>query len=742
GILNNFPNAVFDSDKFCEISYPLQNIQYKDYAESVMINPSILGFSIVSKITQLDENITPYSERVQKIAQNSFDKKESVRPQPYWTFSDYIRILLRYKYGKLQPEDSYKKNKTHPDNTVQIYIENIKTTEFHLDDKKFNLLIHSGFNAARLWHEKFRNPKDFYSGTFHSVSKNLKLTTALDKKEAFYLDKLTHYFSEWMEELTKFKHLPEHELKHCISVQYTSFVVRQFFQKILNKFDENEGYEIITSAWYKSADQAEFKNQALKNFRSSINFFIYPNLLLSKLKQLLEDESSCELFQTLVQGHPQHVLNFIQNDENSLLNLVITKKIKLLPFLFGQIKQCCEQLASSPCANSYFNIVNALPKYPLLFEANVSNCEAIQICIDAGCDPCYKQKNGKTAIHHAIDIGNLSAFLLYVEYIRNYKIDLHTIRYGFHQIPLWHYIVDSPNGSILNSLLEEKHYSSLQYLYVNTQSDNAGVSFLEKLAQKGVYAWRVGMDNFSNSSQLTFTEIKKHVVIKKSHYFEGLAKLRRNILESDDIEWRLKKLRMQDLLALMDPVFLTEQDENFRLNIKIFYTIAQMLLREAGFQNSINLLELTSNGQNIDCNIAVSQPFLKAFPIQKSLSYIAQWGSAEDFYKKIIKYRANLIDIKQITSTPESASEKSPFHFLIDHKRLDIFKFLKERFEKQERKLYFDDLFDLSSERNLWDYAQEQAPELACYLLEYTRNEYFNQFKIVELTTRVNHLKL
>lgn len=785
GLLNNFPVEVFDDNAYCERHYKLQFIRYKHQATPYAINPCTMGFSLVSHVDQLDPEITPFTPRLVELTKiNGQEGQEAphIKPEHKWSNWDIIKGGLLYKYGQLAPEDSERKYKTHPENIIQIYVEEVDTTEFNLSEEKATRLIASGKHAFHLWYKKFRAPNDYYKGDY---IEKLKLTDEEHQLKAqdpklFYITKTAKHIQALFDELSRY---PTADIEDVATNARVVFLCARIFYdmyKKLNKFEDLN--ESIKLAFNMASNNHQKHREQLSKDRVHLNGCIDEDKVFAKLQTLLvQSRQNPQAFKDYLRAQVAKGLYFCFEHEQGLFGLAAQFNENMIPFLIGYAKQKIEHYTQlgKPPERPYTQMLNDITTQPVLMCANLNqNVKAISLCLELGLDPLKRFPGAKTAVHHAVDIGHVKALCVYLDYFMQHRIPLDKIRFGYNRQPLVHYIINHQEEDFVQALIKEGHGKYFEFLMVDFPMDSAKVSVFEQMSMKhSITFWAAMVQKYAISPksyqytkcQINFQDkinahIKRLEVIAESLYIE-------NFLSPD----KLQGNAADDLLALLDV-----PDEKNLILIAIhahwngFVTKYFDILNKNGYEAELkyfigsklcgkSLLEhaMDANNQDMRRILSIEQgvyikqedDHLQIIPTrQQSMQilqshrfhHLAKTGDALTFIrtlKDMVAHGPSFIG--RMISVLDFA-QKTPLHYIIDAGRYDMLERLNIFLRSNQ--LGLQDIFNLNQKfgkMTILEYAKSKDSRIHQSLLEMVKKTTPNsEPNIAELCDTLDKCKL
>jgi Patatin-like phospholipase len=561
GVVNNFPVGIFDHNMYCEPHYKLQFIRYRDNATPYAVNPCTMGFSLISHLAQLNQKITPLSARLKSLIGDEAVTPVVVTPPPLvatnptWGHWDIIRLAIIYKFGRLEPEDSERKYRTHPENIIQIYAEEVDTTEFDLADDKCERLIDSGRHAFNLWYDYFRNVQEHYTGDYVIKLPMRPEQEQLKERDpiAFHTQKAARHLQALFEELARYPEASADEIRANLRIQLICFKIQLDIKKLTKHTDSRTA---IHAAYQAAGEQHQAYVEKLWHDRNHLNKLIQSDRVGQHLSELLLDaDKNPGAFKRFLRAQLGRALYFCLEHDAPLMALVASKQISMMPFIMKLLQEKLDHFwqLGSPFPYTLIQMLHQMPGAPLLQHANQNSDEgALRSCLKYGLNPLQKDTQGKTALHHAIDIGNVKAFCTYLEHLHALKTDIGRVCYGLHQQPLAHYLLAHQDEKFLRAVMTSKQGDILKGL-LNQSVDSAGIHCFEYFSYHGdVSAWANFVQLADEPKAHKYSEERKSYFEKTRVYSETLEKAKTSLYLANYISPdKLQDIEPSALLGLL-----------------------------------------------------------------------------------------------------------------------------------------------------------------------------------------------
>ncbi|MBS0289508.1 MAG: ankyrin repeat domain-containing protein [Proteobacteria bacterium] len=474
GIMNNLPLDLLDKIEYAEDGYKMQYHAHQREKRDVPCNPCSLGLKLVSNLADLNNDITPFSQRIVKL-RNKHDIKDPIKSnQSVEERSDYSTanaLNAAYTAGKfaLKPqglltEDKKAKYDTHPNNIAQIYLEGVDTMEFNLAGKKYDRIVESGASAIDQWWEKNRAP------TITPDEKDIKLTY---DKNSIKIENLGKYIEEFNTELKKY-HSCKGYHKNEIYKNVRLCQLAEQIQSAVAQLNENTANAYIE----KTVKNQPQKDAAVQQYREAIQKIIESKEKEAYLVQLIK-QGNTDTFLRVFKAEMSSALALFNKpiDENgqSLLNLAILHgKKEMVEGMVSFVQKTMKQVKSfehklldphreyersqtgKRLDKTFDDLINL---NPILFSAIDSiisqkdpSGEILKVLLDNGADPFRVHDKHLSAFHYALKKDNAKVLEILIQHCQKNNIDLRKVLFPPKGNTLLHMMIQDSKVSLLKQL--------------------------------------------------------------------------------------------------------------------------------------------------------------------------------------------------------------------------------------------------------------------------------------------------
>jgi predicted acylesterase/phospholipase RssA len=530
GVMNNWPIDLLDNERYSHPDYPLQN----------KMNQCSFGATLCSA-SSLDASITPIPESAKNKSKqkNEEPKNHLVQPSSLTVFNVLHSAWIKNIGAYAIPEDIKEKMQKYRNSLAQIYNEGVDALDFGTPLK--GKLAENATVAFNNFWSKHCDP------TKLAIAKRAEISfinSLNENSRKVWLEKM---FFEFMQEIELYYQEPRLEnfnLEHIeenLKLQYLA----NHIQELLNK--EKSPENTLSNLLERHNQNHQANIQLRKSHHDKINVFLDDNLLLAKLKSLL-DENNHEAFSRLFASQLSRCIELSQKtipgtEDNLIIYAARNRHHAALNSMLAYIRTTCHQLDQhGRKLDRPFKVMINQGFNPSLLEIALDNndLETLDVLLKHHLNPIQLNNDNLSYLHKAIDNENIPALRKMLA-----KTDIKssfTKSFGADKNTLLHYIVDKNKLDICEQLFFFTE-TKATIKNINWQQPNAkGITILESFAEKDEF-WELltrFKDDFGlEDKSLSREALKESAKLKEDNYSsrkQGIEAYYNKLLHSTDTQ--------------------------------------------------------------------------------------------------------------------------------------------------------------------------------------------------------------